>query len=701
MNMMKSMIWAQVAALASLSLFADTQKVGNYTWTYRIEGGKAEIYSGSSYTAAISPWPEGHVDIPSTLGGKPVTKIGNSAFYYCEKLAYVSIPDSVTSIGACAFDGCALEELTIPDGVTEIGTSAFDGCHSLRSVTLGSDVTSLARRSFAYCTNLTSIVFRGDAPGITADTFDHVHPGCAVFVQRGTSGWGVGIPGKWNGFDIYYNGINEEWVDGYRWTFRIRNGGTAEVCGDSSAIAVSPGPTGALTIPATLGGRPVTYVTGDAFPGCTGLTDVALPYSVIGMGNYAFQGCAGLTTARVPILFLTRNLNTAFYDCPSVHFRFCGTQAVDSVVWHYQLFESADPGGRSAELRNIDVNSAALMPTTRSGPLLIPSEIVGCTVRCIGRNALIRCKNLRSMSIPSTVTNIDSYAFAYCESLRAAVVPGDVKGLGDFAYAGCTNLASVTISTNVTVIRDYTFFNCTSLAKINLPDSVRKIDSNAFYGCSGLASVTIPNSVTNIGSAAFRFCGTLTDVRIPDSVEKIGYYAFADCASLTNVSIPKALNGKIHASVFAGCPDNLTVTYRGPESDVTFIVSGGVFSGSNFGDMDGKSGTVVMTLEYGRGKYNSGMRAERDGAAFAGWWTARDGGTPQYDANGACIPGEGCWNSARQWSHLGNAKLYARLGEPHHPTFYSNGGYFSGANFGNMDGKSGILQLYVTCGKGT
>ena len=70
--------------------------------------------------------------IPSTYKGKPVTSIGDSAFYACNDLTSVTIGKSVTSIGDWAFYNCtSLASITIPDSVTSIGDLAFDGCKSL------------------------------------------------------------------------------------------------------------------------------------------------------------------------------------------------------------------------------------------------------------------------------------------------------------------------------------------------------------------------------------------------------------------------------------------------------------------------------------------------------------------------------------------------------------------------------------------
>ena len=77
--------------LAALPLMADTETVGGYTWKYSLNGDTAEISgSYSPYAPSVSPTPTGAVTIPSTLGGKPVTSIGYSAFYGCSSLTSVT-----------------------------------------------------------------------------------------------------------------------------------------------------------------------------------------------------------------------------------------------------------------------------------------------------------------------------------------------------------------------------------------------------------------------------------------------------------------------------------------------------------------------------------------------------------------------------------------------------------------------------------
>ena len=62
------------------------------------------------------------------------TSIGYAAFWYCERLFSVVIPDGVESIGDNAFENCGLRKLTLGKNVKTIGDNAFASCSDLMEI---------------------------------------------------------------------------------------------------------------------------------------------------------------------------------------------------------------------------------------------------------------------------------------------------------------------------------------------------------------------------------------------------------------------------------------------------------------------------------------------------------------------------------------------------------------------------------------
>ena len=136
------------------------------------------------------------------------------AFYSCEGLNSVVIPDSVTAIGDSAFYGCAeLISVTIPDSVTTIGDSAFYGCtqaikiengvsyvdkwavdfdNSVTEVTLRNDTVGVADSAFFGCYGLTTVVIPDSVKAIGGNAFARCYSLTAVTLED-TEGWQVSL----------------------------------------------------------------------------------------------------------------------------------------------------------------------------------------------------------------------------------------------------------------------------------------------------------------------------------------------------------------------------------------------------------------------------------------------------------------------------------------------------------------------------
>ena len=84
-----------------------------------------------------------------------VTKIRNNAFWDCDKLTSIILPDSVLEIGSSAFDSCSgLLEVKLGKNTTKIGTYAFRNCDKLTSIVIPDSVLEMGSSAFYSCSGL-------------------------------------------------------------------------------------------------------------------------------------------------------------------------------------------------------------------------------------------------------------------------------------------------------------------------------------------------------------------------------------------------------------------------------------------------------------------------------------------------------------------------------------------------------------------
>lgn len=107
----------------------------------------------------------GELTTVNFLGQVPqLNSIGRHAFYECQKLADLTLPDRLTSIGESAFYRCnALTSIRIPDNVVTIATKVFQECSGLVTVVLPKNLENIKDLAFSNCSALANFVYAGSA----------------------------------------------------------------------------------------------------------------------------------------------------------------------------------------------------------------------------------------------------------------------------------------------------------------------------------------------------------------------------------------------------------------------------------------------------------------------------------------------------------------------------------------------------------
>ncbi len=508
----------------------------------------------------------GDITIPSTLWNYPVTSIGYDAFYNCDNLTSITIPDSVTSIGRSAFSNCSnLTSITLPfvggsstdnkylgyifgassysdnedyvpsslktvilsnactsigddafrkcsyitsvkigGGVTSIGEDAFYYCDSLESVTIGNGVTSIGRYAFSNCSSITSITIPDSVTSIGWSAFSN----CSSLTS-------ITVP-------FVGNSATDNGLFGY-----IFRGG----CGYNDVPS---------SLKNVILSNACTSIGRSAFSNCSSLTSITIPDSVTSIGYDAFRDCDSLKDVHITDIKAWCNIDF-------------GSSSSSTIQSSNPLYYA----------ENLYLNGELITN------LAIPDGVIN-----IPDYAFYNQDNIVSVTIPDSVTSIGNYAFYSCNSLKDVyitdikawcnidfidsysnplynaenlylngelitdlVIPDGVTNIPVCAFYNQDSIVSVTIPDGVTSIGHDAFYNCRSLTSITIPDNVTSIGVSAFESCSSLTSIVIPDSVTSIDRWAFRWCSKLTSIIIPDSVTSIGYGAFSICASLTSITV--------------------------------------------------------------------------------------------------------------------------------------------------------------------
>ncbi len=355
----KQLLLSLLMSIMSVSAFAEDAVIDGINYSLNDETLEAEVARREEYS--------GDIIIPETVDydGKTysVTSIGIEAFYDCDGLTSITIPNSVTSIGERAFSYCyGLESIivengntiydsrencnaiietetntlivgckntVIPNSITIIGERAFSNCYGLTSITIPNSVTSIGEEAFSFCSGLTSVTI----------------------------------------------------------------------------------------------GNSVTSIGDNAFLACEGLTSVTIGNSVTTIGYYAFEGCESLTSVTIPssVTSISRGVFSYCYGLESIIVE-NGNTIYDSRDNCNAIIETETntllQGCKNTVISGsvTSIGIGAFRNCVDLTSLTIPNSVTS-----IGEEALYGCTGLTSLTIPNSVTSIDIWAFNGCTGLTSVI----------------------------------------------------------------------------------------------------------------------------------------------------------------------------------------------------------------------------------------------------------------------------------------
>ena len=512
------------------------ETVAGIEWSYIVSNGEAYVGTGM-WEPAIPVATTGEIVIPPVLGGCPVTRIEERAFWECSGLSSITIPPSVTSIGAESFWGCSgLTEVVIPPSVTSIGSSAFWCCFGLIEVTIPQSVTSIGDGAFSDCYSMTSLTISPNVTNIGECAFWGCGELTSVTIPSSVINIGdraFGECGRLMSFSVDDSSQNYASINGL-------------LCSKDGRNLLS-GVNGVVTIPFG-----VENIEDYAFEGCDGLVALTIPQSVTNVGIDAFWGCS-----KLQVVFVD--------DAPQE----CVRQRLGDQI-RYQKIGSPIDYEWTFSYEKKQATVTGVYPEV--GVVSIPLVSNGAPVTRITDFAFRGCFGLTAVTIPFGVTNIGAGAFEGCSGLVAVTIPSSVTGVGECAFAFCSSLKTVTIdqgdADRVKLLLTSSGFDIQNISFVEMlldggpyTETIEDVtwtyrvrDRKAEVGFGSLPAIPLATEgqikipsilggrpVTSVGENAFNGCVGLTAVAIPASVANIGKCAFAGCEKIGGVVVPSGV----------------------------------------------------------------------------------------------------------------------------------------------------------------
>lgn len=488
-----------------------------------------------------------------------VEYVGKNAFYACSGIT------NLTLTGKCVIDEGAFREcsslnmLYFAGEVYDIGERAFEGCRELRVLVLPNNAVTIGQDAFSGCTNLSTLGLQPETLMNPPEAFRN----CGSW----TSIMAVGITLTDSGYQFDLTGLTADDIENYY----FETGGNVLYSKDKTQLIAVPVKATEINLEnievigdgAFYGLTDLVKVTipdsvkeiGDYAFAYSGIESIVIPASVEKLGIGAFAYCYSLSE----VVFAEDGKITEIPEgCFNTTYKLKSIALPASVVsiGDYAFGESAINtlnvigGSEDTGVFNGEGLSVAVIGDNAFALTMFVNVYLPETLTNLGDYAFAVSPNLEEVTFLSDV-KMGAFTFIDCAHLEKVTFYDEMTDIGTYTFvsmAGNPSLSEVILPASLSQIGDYVFWGCLALDKLGttlngeveygvLPSGVTVIGEYAFYGCSALGSLDLSN-VVYIGDSAF--AGSLLDKADLENAEYIGAYAFYQ-SGIESVNIPKAV----------------------------------------------------------------------------------------------------------------------------------------------------------------
>ncbi len=526
--------------------------------------------------------------------------IASNVFRNYKTATSITIPNSVTSIGEYAFNGCSnLNVVYIGNSVISIGQAAFYGCSQLyKIIMLPNSVPDGINSAFESLSGrITYVGNTNYQSGYNVLGTKRVYSNLNSYFSVDGIVYALVNPSKrtCDIIDCDYSGTTTEFAVGnsviYRnitlsvdsiniHAFRNNNMMTKMVVNFDHAL-----PAYMAAYCFNLKNVVINNLSNigyNAFIGCASI-DTLIITSKGNIESYAFKNCSQNANAYYSINNKGYISYESFANCNKLYTLIVGdsvTEIKEKAFYQCDWMVKADISNNGEICQYAFQNCVCLDDVTikNNGSIGIkafegsstktPATYRISNVGAIGESAFANCTSMKNLTIDTCVRSIGQGAFQKCINLEDVTIKNNGSiGIRAFEGASTKKPATYHIS-NVGQISASAFANCKSLNKAHLGNQISSIGQSAFNNCVLLDSVTMPNSISALGDSAFNNCRSLAFVKLSNKISTIGNAAFAHCHILPELFIPKSVNS-IGNSTFRKCNSLAIVGFEDGENPLS------------------------------------------------------------------------------------------------------------------------------------